>query len=115
MDGQTFRQSVTDAIHYWEPRRLIYNPVLVLIVVICFAVYYPASRKALSINLALEVFLLAVLANVAYCAAYVADLFAQASGYQEQWRKYRWIVFATGVLFAGIITRFWAIVHFHSE
>jgi len=38
----------------------------------------------------LLLFLLAVLANVACCAAYVVDIFA--SGYREQWWKLRWIV-----------------------
>jgi hypothetical protein len=39
-------------------------------------------------------FLLAVLPNVAYCAAYVVDIFA--SGYREQWWKLIWIIFTIG-------------------
>ena len=58
--------------------------------------------------------LLAVLANVAYCAAYLPDLFAQASGFRDSWRRYRWILFAIGLLFAGVITRYWAIAFFLS-
>jgi hypothetical protein len=69
----------------------------------------------LSLDFALSLFLLAVLANVAYCAAYVVDIFAQASAYREQWRKYRWVVFIIGMLFAGVITRFFARSMFQPE
>jgi hypothetical protein len=47
-----------------------------------------------------------VIANIAYCAAYIVDIFAQASGFREPWRRYRKILFVIGTLFATIITRF---------
>lgn len=109
MDSQTFRESVTGAIRYWEPRRVVYNLVLAAVVLIYFGIYYPATRSFLSIDSGLFLFLLVVLANVAYCAAYPVDIFVSASGYRDQWRKYRWIIFVTGVLFAAIITRFFAL------
>jgi hypothetical protein len=74
-----FMRSLTDAIQYWEPRRILYN---------------------------------AVLANVAYCAAYIPDVLVQSSGYHNAWRKYRWVVFSIGVLFAAILTRFIAVSMF---
>lgn len=113
MDAQTLRGSVTDAIRYWEPRRIAYNLVLAIVVLIYFWIGYPASKTALSANLAQLVFLLAVLANVAYCAVYIVDVFAQASGYRELWRKYRWALFVIGTLFAGILTHFFAMGMFH--
>jgi hypothetical protein len=85
-----------------------------LIVLIYFGLDYPSSRSTLSVDLALSVFLLAVLANVAYCAAYPVDIFVCASSYGEQWRKYRWVVFMVGLLFAAIITRFFALGTFES-
>jgi hypothetical protein len=115
MDAQAPRQSATDAIRYWEPLRIAYNLVLAVVVLSYFWIDYPASKLALSLNLALIIFLLAVLANVAYCAAYVVDVFAQASGYRELWRKYRWTLFAIGTLFAGVITRFVAMGMFQSS
>jgi hypothetical protein len=54
-------------------------------------------------------FLLAVLANVAYCAAYVPDMLAQLSDLRAVWLRYRWMLFVIGLTFAGIITRFLAI------
>jgi hypothetical protein len=109
MDMQTLRESLTDAIRYWEPRRLVYNFALAVVVFACFWFAYPKSKSDLSLDVALVVFLMAVLANVAYCAAYVVDVFAQASGYRELWRKYRWTIFAIGTVFAGVITRFFAL------
>lgn len=109
MDAQTFRDSVTAAIRYWEPRRLIYNFVLAGIVLIYFGLNYARSRSKISLDFALLLFLLAVLANVAYCAAYPVDIFISASGYREQWLKYRWIIFLIGLLFAATITRFFAL------
>ena len=106
------RETITDAIHYWEPRRLLYNLVLALVVVAYFWAGYPASRQSLSLDLVLGVFLLAVIANVCYCAAYLADIFAQFSGFQEVWRTYRWLLFVVGVLFAAVITRFVAMAMF---
>jgi hypothetical protein len=115
MDAQTFRESVTGAIRYWEPRRLVYNAVLAAIVLVYFGINYPASKSLLSIDLVLGLFVLVVLANVAYCAAYPVDIFVCASSYRDQWRKHRWIIFMIGLLFAGIITRFLALGMFQSE
>jgi hypothetical protein len=90
----------------------VYNGVLMLIVLGYFAAGYPGSKQDLKLDEMLLIFLLAVLANVAYCAAYVADVFAQASGFRELWRQYRWILFSIGLIFAGIITRFFAMGFF---
>ena len=73
----TLRESLTDAIRYWEPRRILYNAVLAATVLTYFGLNYPASKESLlSVNGALFIFILAVLANVAYCSAYLADIFA---------------------------------------
>jgi len=112
MEGQTIRDFATDAMRYWEPRRIVYNLVLTAIVATYFLLGWPGSRKSLELNFLLLLFILAVLANVAYCAAYIPDIFAQASGFRDLWQRYRWILFVIGVIFAGIITRFWALAFF---
>jgi hypothetical protein len=109
MDGQALRESVTGALRYWEPRRIIYNGVLALIVLAHLVIYHPAMGAFLSVDTALLLFLLVVLANVAYCAAYPVDIFVSASGYRDEWQKRRWIIFVIGLIFAGILTRFFAI------
>ena len=106
MDVSSLRNYVTDAIKFWERWRVVFNLVLAAIVVIHFVAGYPASRSILSLNFCLALFLLAVVANVAYCAAYIVDVFAQTSGFRELWQRYRWFLFAIGTTFAAIITHF---------
>src|SRR5260370_22721155 len=79
MNAADARDYATDAIKFWEPRRVAYNLVLTAVVVIYFVVSYPLSRAIVSVDFCLGLFLLAVIANVAYCAAYIVDIFAQAS------------------------------------
>jgi hypothetical protein len=65
MDTTNLREGATDAILFWEPRRLIYNAVLAAIVLFYFAKSYPASNLQLTLDSAQGLFILAVLANVA--------------------------------------------------
>jgi len=104
-----WRKYATNAISYWEPRRIFYNLVLLAIVSSYFVIGLPASRRILDLNLFLLLFVLAVLANVAYCAAYIIDVLAQASGFRERWLKLRWTIYLLRLAFAGVITRFWAL------
>jgi hypothetical protein len=115
MDYPTVRDSVTAAIRYWEPLRLVYNLALAAIVLTYFCLNYPASLSIISLNFLLILFLLAVLANIAYCAAYPVDVFVSASSFRTQWLKYRWIIFVIGLLFAATLTRFLAIGMFQSH
>jgi hypothetical protein len=106
MNGMTISDVLTDAIRYWELRRIAYNAILVAIVVAVFVLQLPESRSAMSVDLLLRFFILAVLANVAYCTAYVVDVAVQSSAFQTSWKSYRWVLFAIGVVFATIIARF---------
>jgi hypothetical protein len=108
MDATLAREYLTDSIRYWEPRRIIYNAVLASIFLLHYYLALPDSRHAISLDSVLFLIALAVLANVAYCAAYVADVFAQASTLRDSWRTCRWVLFVVGLVFAGILTRFWA-------
>ncbi|HEV2223718.1 MAG TPA: hypothetical protein VGR84_12015 [Candidatus Acidoferrales bacterium] len=112
MDEKNWRTAATNAIRYWEPRRIVYNVVLATITVAYFVAYYPGSRAAISLDEGLIIFLLAVLANVAYSSAYIADVFFQLSDYHQLWQKYRWVLFVIGTVFAGIITRVFSIGFF---
>jgi len=56
----------------------------------------------------LLLFVLAVLSNVAYCAAYVVDVIAQISAFRGTWLRVRWILLIIGVLFAGVLAHFFS-------
>ena len=72
----------------------------------------PFSKTVLEFNTLLLLFLLAVLANVAYCAAYMPDVFAQMSGVRDSWLRYRWVVFLIGLSFAAVLAHFWSLATF---
>ena len=112
MDTSLFRESLTNAIRYWERMRIAYNAVLVLVVAGCFVWNYSAVGSKLSVNLFLSMILCAILLNVAYCAAYIVDVLVQMSEFRERWAKSRWVLFSTGAMFAAILTRFWSLAVF---
>ena len=72
--GTRVREAVSEALTYWEPRRIVYNAVLGFIVLAYFAINWPYSRTVVSFNGVSVVFVLAVLANVCYCTAYLGGV-----------------------------------------
>ncbi len=100
----SLRSSLNAAISYWESKRLIFNAVLFLIVGIAFIAGWPVSARVLGTQWMLLLFILAVLANVAYCAAYLPDVALQHSSFRALWLRTRWALLALGTLFAGAIT-----------
>ena len=106
------REIATDLLRYWEPRRLVYNGALAIVVVVQFVVNRPASWKAFTWDAALVTFLLAVVANVLYCAAYLVDGFVQYTPFRTVWFRIRWLLFALGVAFAAVLTHFIAKAYF---
>ena len=103
-----FRDNLTNAIRYWEFKRIFYNLVLTAIVIVQFCLQWPASKAVLQFDSILGLTILALLANLAYCAAYVVDVIAQFSGHKEIWRRYRWVLFMIGVVFAAMLTYFFS-------
>jgi len=101
-----FGELASDALRYWEPRRFLYNLALLAVVIVHFCIAWPESRVYLVPDTLFQFFLLAVMANISYCAAYAVDLFVQFSGQREAWAKWRWTVLATGIAFAAIIAHF---------
>jgi len=109
MADPPIHECVTAAIRYWEPRRIVYNVVVVAVVVIYYVIAPPGPRQALTANSILLIFPWVVLANVAYCAAHVAEVFAQTSNFRDRWMSVRWIVFVVGTALAGVLTRFFSL------
>jgi hypothetical protein len=102
------RDFVTDALRYWERRRLFYNLLLAVIVIAHFTAAWPASKSVLTLDGLLVVFVLAVLANVAYSAVYVADVFIQLSGFRDGRAGWRWVLLGVGFTFAAVVTHFFS-------
>jgi hypothetical protein len=101
-----FSELAANALRYWEPRRVLYNAALFLVVLLHFWSAWPGSRAFLVFDVLFLFFILAVLANIAYCAAYAVDLFVQFSALRASWPRWRWTVLATGTAFAAVLTHF---------
>jgi hypothetical protein len=106
LPASDFRASLSAAIAYWEPRRLLYNAWLLAVVVATWFLDSPRAPQGPAFELAQQLFLLAVLANVAYCAAYPVDVLAQLSDFRGRWLQVRWGLLAVGLLFAAVPAHF---------
>jgi len=93
---------ISESLRYWEPRRLVYNAVLTA-VVLSLAAYHHVSISTLAWQPLLGLLVMAVVANVLYCSAYVVDVFIQLSDYQQLWKRNRWLVLAAGTALAVAI------------
>lgn len=105
-DHESPRHVAADALRYWEPRRALYNAVLALVVAAVFAVQWRDLLRHASVDFFLSLFLLTVLANVAFCAAYPADVFVQRAGLAGARRRVRTALFVVGTSFAAVLAQF---------
>lgn len=90
-----------NAIRFWEMRRIPYNAVLASIVIGQMINYRDNAAEWFVPTFFLGLFMLAVVVNIAYCAAYIVDLPAQYSSYRDRWLKWRWVLWLIGMLFAS--------------
>src|SRR5689334_910268 len=98
---------IADAIHFWELRRVFYNLVLTAVVVIWVVASWPHFRPAFTLSTLLPLSVLALLANFCYCAAYIVDIPMQGSSIRGVWKRRRWILWLTGMLFAILFENYW--------
>jgi len=67
------RKGLIEAARFWEPRRLLYNLLLTTVVLIWVVKTWPHFRAAMTLESLGIMAVLALLANVCYCAAYLAS------------------------------------------
>jgi hypothetical protein len=97
--------SLSTAARFWERGRLTYNLALTATAIVWFA-QWPHVTQAIKPSDAGRLMVLALLANLCYCAAYLIDLAIQQLP-NLQWTRYRWILFALGTLFAVLLESYW--------
>jgi hypothetical protein len=102
-----FRPSLIAAIRYWEPRRLGYNAVLSVVAITWILATWPHFRRAFTLNSLPPRLVLALLANLCYCAAYFVDLPLQMSTFAARWQRSRWGLWVLGTLFAVMLEWYW--------
>ena len=96
-----------EAVQFWEPWRPWYNAALVAVVLLWLGLTWPHFRPALTPNALGKMFVLALAANVCYCAAYVVEAGIQAVSSDIARRRFRWAVWILGMLLALLIENYW--------
>jgi hypothetical protein len=99
-----FKSLFADAVSYWERKRIIYNGVLVILVAACWGGDILSGGPQQWLGAAFVLFLFAGVANALYCFAYPVDLAFQMTPLKECWQRFRWLLFATGVILASILS-----------
>ena len=92
---------------FWEPRRLWYNAILSIVVLLWLVFTWPHFRPALTFQALGKMLVLALLANVCYCAAYPADWMVRAASSDKTRRRFRWAIWIVGMLLALLIENYW--------
>lgn len=102
-----FRDVLSDALRYWELRRIGYNAVLAATVAAWVVITWPHFKASLSLRAVTALAILAVIANVFYCAAYLVDLPMQHATLRDSWRRWRWCLWVAGTIFALLLENYW--------
>jgi hypothetical protein len=99
--------SLADAIRFWEPGRLIYNLVLGMVTIEWVVATWPHFRPTFTLSSLLCFAVLALLANVCYCAAYLVDIPLRRSAWSAIWSRRCWVLWLMGTLLAVVLTNYW--------
>jgi hypothetical protein len=70
---------------------------------------WPHFRPALTLSTLPPMAVLALLANVCYCAAYLVDIPIQRSSFGAVWKRRRWGLWLMGTLFAIVLASYWIV------
>lgn len=103
MERPELRQIATDAIAYWERKRIVYNLALVAVTVAGHLTSTASWKPSFGLDMVLGLFFLAVIANILFCAAYLPDAVLQISDFRDRRHIVRPILLAIGTLFACAI------------
>lgn len=105
--ASSLRAILDEALRYWEPRRILYNLVLAVVVLAWVLGTWPHFRPALTLQVLVLLLVLAALANVCYCAGYCVDLPLQYSSFRNRWLRWRFGLWLAGMLLATALANYW--------
>ncbi|HEX8835301.1 MAG TPA: hypothetical protein VF748_00065 [Candidatus Acidoferrum sp.] len=96
-----------DAARFWEPRRLLYNLLLLGVVLVWVTRTWPHFRPAITLESLGIMTVLALLANLCYSAVYLAEILIQNATCGVAWNRQRWAVWVVGTLLAILFENYW--------
>ncbi len=68
---------------------------------------WPHFRPAMTLESLGIMTVLALLANLCYSAAYLAEILIQNSGTGTKWNRQRWVIWTIGTLLAILFENYW--------
>ncbi|MDA3915038.1 MAG: hypothetical protein PF446_12805 [Oleiagrimonas sp.] len=107
MTPAQFRGLIRDAGRYWEPRRLIYNGVLLAVVVLWVVITWPHLRPAMTWTALGGLCVLALIANACFSAAYLVEMVFRNAGIRRVWKRWRWALWMAGTILAACMVWYW--------
>jgi hypothetical protein len=96
-----------DALGYWEVRRIPYNLALAAVAVFWVVRTWPHFVPAFEWASIPPLLILAALANVLYCSAYLVEALAREALVAATWHRWRWAVWLAGTLLALLLEYYW--------
>src|ERR1700733_15115479 len=107
IDGGRNNFAMREAARFWEPRRMVYNGILTVIVLLWLVLTWPHFRPAMTLSALVAMLVLAFFANVCYCAAYGAELALQPLVSNSTRNRWRWVLWIAGTIFAIVFENYW--------
>jgi hypothetical protein len=105
------RDRISDAFgnswRFWELGRIPYNALLFIVATGWLVFTWPHFRPSLSLRAMPPAFVLALIANLCYTAAYLADIPLLYSPAGTTWRRWRWALWVAGMLLAIALEMYW--------
>jgi hypothetical protein len=106
----SLREAFAEAIRFWEPLRIIYNLLLVAVTLLWVALTWPHFRPAFQLPALLALGVLALLANICYCTAYLVEAAMLGGTFRNVWKnRQRWGLWVVGTLFAILLANYWIV------
>jgi hypothetical protein len=104
----SLRAAFAEAIRFWEPRRILYNLLLLAVTLLWVAFTWPHFQPAFQLPAILALGILALLANICYCAAYLVEAAMLGATFRNIWKnRQRWALWVVGTLFAILLANYW--------
>lgn len=98
----TTRAIWSDCLSYWEPRRIIYNLLLAIVVLLQLAQQHWWG-EFLTFAASARLVVAIALANLCYTTAHGVDLAVQHSDFRKLWLDYRGVLFVLGSLLGSVL------------
>ena len=98
---------LAEAVRFWEPRRLVYTSLLTVVLAGWVVGTWPHFLPAFTPLHLFQFAVLGLLANLCYCAAYLAEIVMQSAAPVTALPHLRSMLWVLGTLLAILLENYW--------